>query len=160
MHMREMKESDIDAVARLLERLARAYFLGTCSPAQASTFVRDNDARAIRRLAGEGYVYHVADDGGQVAGFIGVRDQRHVYHLFVDSAYHRRGVGRMLWEHAKAAAIARGADGCFTVNASNYALPMYQALGFVRTAPMQSKNGLEFNPMVYPASAACLVGAP
>lgn len=159
MHMREMKDSDIATVARLLERLARDYFLDTCSPEQASTFVRDNDATAIRRLAGEGYVYHVADDGGQVAGFIAVRDGRHVYHLFVDSACHRRGVGRMLWEHARAAAVARGSDGCFTVNASNYAVAMYEALGFVRTAPMQTKNGIQFNPMVFPASAARLVGA-
>lgn len=160
MHVREMKESDIDTVARLLERLAREYFLGTCSPEQASTFVRDNDAAAIRRLAGEGYVYHVACDGRNTAGFIAVREERHVYHLFVDSAYHRRGLGRMLWEHAKAAAVARGGDGCFTVNASNYAVAMYEALGFARTAPMQTKNGLQFNPMIFPASAARLVGAP
>ncbi|UUZ49196.1 GNAT family N-acetyltransferase [Massilia sp. B-10] len=35
----------------------------------------------------------------------------------------------------------------FTVNSSNYAVPVYEALGFVRTMPKLSRNGIEFNPM-------------
>jgi ribosomal protein S18 acetylase RimI-like enzyme len=155
-----MNETDIGAVARLLEVLAHEYFLGSCSPEQASTFVRDNDAAAIRRLVGQGYAYHVAEIDGQLAGFIAVREQRHVFHLFVSAAFHRRGVGRRLWEHAKALAVAAGGDGSFTVNASNYAVPMYESLGFARILPMQCKDGVEFNPMVYPVSARPLVGAP
>ena len=158
MHLREMNDADIGTVARLLEVLAREYFLGACSPEQASTFLRDNDAAAIRRLVAQGYAYHVAEIGGQLAGFIAVRDRSHVYHLFVAAAFHRRGIARSLWQHAKAAAVAAGGEGSFTVNASNYAVPMYESLGFARTLPMQCKDGLEFNPMVYPVSAP-LVGA-
>lgn len=159
MRLREMNDADIGAVARLLEVLAREYFLGACSPEQASTFLRENDAAALRRLVGEGYAYHVAEADGQVAGFIAVRERRHVYHLFVAAQFHRRGIGRALWDHARAIAMASGAEGVFTVNASNYAVPMYESLGFVRAAPMQCKNGLEFNPMVYGQLAAPLVGA-
>ena len=157
MRLREMNDADIESVARLLELLAREYFLETCSPEEASTFVRENDAGALRRLVGEGYVYHVAEVDGQLAGFIAVRDRQHVFHLFVAAQFHRRGIGRKLWEHASAVAIAGGSDGGFTVNASNYAVPMYETLGFVRTLPTQCKNGLEFNPMVFGASAAPLV---
>ena len=159
MRLREMNDADIGPVARLLEVLAREYFLGACSPEQASTFVRDNDAAALRRLVAEGYVYHVAEMDGQLAGFIAVRERRHVYHLFVAAQCQRRGIGRALWEHARAAAMAAGAEGVFTVNASNYAVPMYESLGFVRAAPMQCKNGLEFNPMVFGQSTASLVSA-
>lgn len=159
MRLREMSDADIGTVARLLEVLAREYFLDTCSPEQASTFVRENDAATLRRLVGEGYVYHVAEVDGQLGGFIAVRERRHVYHLFVAAQFHRRGIGRRLWEHARAVAMDAGADGIFTVNASNFAVPMYETLGFVRTAPMQCKNGLEFNPMVFGQSAAPLVGA-
>lgn len=157
MRLRDMNDADIGSAARLLEVLAREYFLGTCSPEQASTFLRENDAAALRRLVGEGYVYHVAEVDGQLAGFIAVRDRKHVYHLFVAAQFHRRGVGRRLWEHVREVAIAGGSDGGFTVNASNYAVPMYEALGFVRTLPTQCKNGLEFNPMVLGPSVAPLV---
>ena len=34
----------------------------------------------------------------------------------------------------------------FTVNASNHAVPFYEALGFVRTAPMQVAR-VPYNPM-------------
>jgi ribosomal protein S18 acetylase RimI-like enzyme len=158
MDLREMTDADIGAVARLLEALAREYFLANCSPEQAATFVRDNDAAAIRRLVAQGYAYHVAEIDGQLAGFIAVREQRHVFHLFVAADCHRRGVGRRLWEHAKAAAVSTGGDGSFTVNASNYAVPMYESLGFARILPMQCKDGIEFNPMVFPVSAQALVG--
>jgi hypothetical protein len=36
--------------------------------------------------------------------------------------------------------------GAFTVNASNHAVPFYEALGFVRTAPVQVAQVL-YNPM-------------
>lgn len=159
MRLRDMNDADIGTVAGLLEVLAREYFLGACSPEQASTFVRENDAAALRRLVGEGYVYHVAEVDGQLAGFIALRGRRHVYHLFVAAQFHRRGVGRRLWEHARAVAMDAGAEGVFTVNASNYAVPMYETLGFVRAAPMQCKNGLEFNPMTFGQSAGGLVSA-
>jgi hypothetical protein len=37
-------------------------------------------------------------------------------------------------------------SGVFTVNASNYAVPLYEALGFERTAPMQV-SVVRYNPM-------------
>lgn len=160
MRLRDMNDADIGAVARLLEVLAREYFLGTCSREQASTFLRENDAEALRGLVAGGYAYHLAELDGQLAGFIGMRERRHVYHLFVAPQYHRRGVGRRLWEHARQVAMNSGADGVFTVNASNYAVPMYENLGFVRAAAMQTKNGLEFNPMIFGQSLGPFVGAP
>ncbi|MDT1817639.1 GNAT family N-acetyltransferase, partial [Acinetobacter baumannii] len=47
----------------------------------------------------------------------------------------------------RAAAIARGGDGNFTVNSSNHAVPAYEAFGFVRVGPTQCVKGLYFNPM-------------
>ncbi|WP_223468113.1 GNAT family N-acetyltransferase [Massilia soli] len=155
-----MNDADIGAAARLLEVLGREYFLGTCSPGQADAFVRENDAQALRRLVADGYVYHLAEIDGALAGFIGMRERRHVYHLFVAKECQRRGVGRRLWEHARQVAMQGGADGVFTVNASNYAVPMYESLGFVRAAAMQTKNGLAFNPMIFGQSLGPFVGAP
>ena len=160
MRLRDMDDADIGTAARLLELLAREYILDTCSPEQASTFVRENDAQALRRLVAGGYVYHLAEVDGELAGFIGMRERRHVYHLFVAAQYQRRGVGRRLWEHARQVAMNSGGEGVFTVNASNYAVPMYEHLGFVRAAAMQSKNGLAFNPMIFGQSLAPFVGSP
>lgn len=137
----------VAAVARLLRTLSLEFIVADVAPEQAATFLRENDADALARRLADGFVYHVAEDDGAIAGFIGMRAQQHVFHLFVGSPWQRRGVARRLWEFARAHAIAAGGAAPFTVNASNYAVDAYARLGFVRTAPMMEKNGIQFNPM-------------
>jgi GNAT superfamily N-acetyltransferase len=86
-----------------------------------------------------------------------MRERSHLFHLFVDQRWQRQGVARRLWEVAQSAAIEGGPLAAFTVNSSNFAIPVYEAFGFVRTAPVQCVKGLYFNPMALPLSAP-LVG--
>ena len=144
MHVREMNDSDIPGAARLLEALAREYIVHDCTAEQASTFIRDNDAAALRRLVDSGFVYHVADVKGEVAGFVGVRERRHLYHLFVAKRYHGQGIARVLWEHARQAAAPDDPFATFTVNSSLFATGVYESFGFVRSGPEQCVNGLRF----------------
>ena len=69
-----------------------------------------------------------------------------MFHLFVDRRWQRRGIARRLWETGRVAERAGGHAGAFTVNASNHAVPFYEMLGFVRTAPMQVAQ-VVYNPM-------------
>lgn len=147
MQIRPIEERDVAAVAGLLQALARQFIVHEATPEGAATFLRENDADAIRRYIAAGMVYHVAQVDGAIAGFIAMRERAHLYHMFVGVAWQRRGIGRRLWEVARQAALDAGGDGRFTVNASNFAVPVYQALGFARTAPMQTMKGLPFNPM-------------
>jgi GNAT superfamily N-acetyltransferase len=101
----------------------------------------------VRGFIARGHVYHVALIDGELAGFIAMRDASHLFHMFVDQRWQRRGVARRLWDASRQAALAAGNPGIFTVNSSNYALPIYEAWGFVRTAPTQCVKGLYFNPM-------------
>ena len=134
-------------MAALLRSLALEFIVHESTPVGASTFLAENDEMGIRGYLARGHVYHVAFDNGQLAGFIAIRDNSHVFHLFVDTPWQRQGLARRLWGAARAAAIARGGDGNFTVNASNHAVPAYERFGFVRVAPTQCIKGLYFNPM-------------
>jgi len=147
MLIRPLHDNDVSAVACLLNALAWQFIVHESTPAGAATFLRENDGCAIRRHVAIGHVYHVAELEGEIAGFVGVRECNHLFHMFFDVQWQRQGVGRQLWEAAQTKAIAAGGSGQFTVNASNFAVPMYQVLGFARTAPMQSLKGLFFNPM-------------
>lgn len=147
MLIRPIEDQDIAAVAHLLKALARQFIVHESTPEGAATFLSENDEAAIRRYIARGHVYHVAVSDGAIAGFISVRERSHLFHMFVGVDWQRQGVGRQLWEVARAAATASGGNGSFTVNASNFAVPVYEAMGFVRTAPMQSLKGLFFNPM-------------
>jgi len=146
MHIRLLEPADIPAAAAVLRRAAETFILHESAPADAAGFLAQHDADGLRRNVDAGFVYHVAIVDGVLAGFIGVRGATHVYHLFVDAAYQRRGIAEALWQAARAAALGPGHPGVFTVNASNFSVPFYQALGFERTAPMQVDK-VRYNPM-------------
>lgn len=151
MDIRPLENADspalVPAMAALLRSLALEFIVHESTPAGAAAFLAENDENGVRGYLARGHVYHVALEQGQLAGFIAIRDNSHVFHLFVGTAWQRRGLARRLWQVARAAAIARGGDGNFTVNASNYALAAYEAFGFARLGPTRCVKGLYFNPM-------------
>lgn len=149
MLIRPLEEADLPACARLLRASASEFIVHESTPEGASTFLRENDEAGLRGYVQAGHVYHVAQDGAALAGFVAVRANSHLFHLFVDKRWHGRGLSRQLWSVARREALGRGGPGSFTVNSSNYAVPVYEAFGFVRVAPMQCVKGLYFNPMRY-----------
>jgi GNAT superfamily N-acetyltransferase len=146
MQIRLLDPADVPAAAAVLRRAAETFILHESTPEDAAAFLAEQDEARLRSNLDEGYVYHAAIVDGVLAGFIGVRGGTHVYHLFVDAAYQRRGIARALWDAARAAALVPGHPGVFTVNASNVAVPFYASVGFERTAPMQVDK-VRYNPM-------------
>lgn len=147
MQIRPILDKDIPVVARLMRTLSEEFIVHESTAEAAASFVRENDESGILNFIDAGIAYRVAEIDGRVVGFIAIRENRHLFHMFVDKAYHRRGIARQLWEVARKAAIEAGNPGVFTVNSSNYALPVYEKLGFVRTEPTKETNGLYYNPM-------------
>lgn len=79
----------------------------------------------------------IAEAGGAAVGFIGVATQAQrrrcvVWHLYVDKAHRRRGIGRRLMGAAEAHARASGCDLLWveTQNVNAPAIAAYRALGF------------------------------
>jgi GNAT superfamily N-acetyltransferase len=146
MQIRSLIADDIPAVAALLRRAAEEFILHESTPEDGAVFLAEQGEEAVRAFVAKGFVYHIAEVDGELAGFIAVRERSHVYSLYVDKDFHRRGIARRLWETARDAATGPGHPGAFTVNASNHAVPFYAALGFVPTAPMQV-GIVRYNPM-------------
>jgi ribosomal protein S18 acetylase RimI-like enzyme len=146
MRIRSLSPDDIPAAAALLGRAAGEFILHESTPEDGARFLAEQGEEGMRRFLASGFVYHVAEVAGALAGFIAIRERSHVYSLYVDARFHRRGIARRLWDAARTAAIGPGHPGAFTVNASNHAVPFYAALGFVPTAPMQV-GIVRYNPM-------------
>jgi ribosomal protein S18 acetylase RimI-like enzyme len=146
MHIRSLVPDDIPAAAALLRRAAEEFILHESTPANRAVFLAEQGEDGMRGFLAKGFVYHVAEVDGELAGFIAIRERSHVYSLYVDKRFHRRGIARALWDAARAAAVGPGHPGFFTVNASNHALPFYASLGFVPTAPTQT-GIVRYNPM-------------
>lgn len=86
-----------------------------------------------------------AFDGAKLVGVISMGRSPHINFFFVREEYHRRGIGRRLFETA----VKSRPEKCITVNASPYAVPVYRRLGFVPTDKMQETKGIKFLPMEY-----------
>jgi len=99
-----------------------------------------------QRVAGD-FRFYVAEDAGSIAGVAAIRSNAHLYYLFVGTPYQRTGLARRLWLRVLEDSLALGNPGKFTVNASNYAVPAYEKLGFRRTESKAEKNGVLYNPM-------------
>ena len=69
----------------------------------------------------------------------------HISLFFVNPGFHRRGIGRALFE----AMLRHSPAGRLTVNSSPYAAEIYRRLGFTDTAPEQLQNGIRYIPMEY-----------
>lgn len=97
-------------------------------------------------LKGE-YRLMVARDGGRIVGAGSVRDGNHLSLLFVEDAYHRRGVGsailKRLCEYLKTEAGER----YMSLAAAPAAVDFYKKQGFREMQPEQEISGIRVTPM-------------
>jgi len=93
------------------------------------------------------YNYLVALDQGQLVGVLGVRDNRHLVHLFVAEPYQRRGIACTLWYRAKSEALAAEAEVEISVRSSVYATAVYERFGFAVCGPRVEDVGVTYVPM-------------
>lgn len=141
--LREAGEADAEAVSRLILGLLGFVVADPSSPEGEAFAATVAPGAVAERIAASSFRCWVAESGSELVGFIAVRDPSHLYHLFVDACCHRHGIGRALWQHARA-----NLPRCtFTVNALLSAVPVYERLGFVPAGSPECTQGLHFMAM-------------
>ena len=144
---------DAAAIGGLIEPLAPFFLADPDDRSEAGPFFATLTPEWIAEsITGGRFRYHLAEDGEVLAGLVGMRDRTHLYHLMVAEAYHRRGLGRRLWQVARSEVEAEGPVERYTVNASLFGLPFYRSLGFVATDETQTQHGLAYVPMAMTSS--------
>ncbi len=108
-------------------------------------FITDN---MLKRMFDRGmYQVMVACRENKIIGVIALRDENHISLLFVDKAYHYRGVARALV--AKLGSYVKNElnKQKMTVNASPYAIGFYHKLGFQDLGEEAEADGIIYTPM-------------
>lgn len=147
MHIRPGTPADAKAVASLIASFQPSLTLDP-SGAGAEQYLASVSEEAERQyLESPRYAYLVAERDGQVVGFVAMRDNKHLFHLFVDSANQRAGIARALWEQARQLCQRAGPVAEFTVNSSLNAVPVYRSFGFVPAGAVTQMHGIAFLPM-------------
>ena len=90
----------------------------------------------------------VATDRDAIVGMIEIRNRNIITLLFVDKAYQRRGIGKMLFREMLAECMHRDpAMTTFYVHASLFSVPVYEKLGFVASGNVTGEFGIRYLPM-------------
>jgi GNAT superfamily N-acetyltransferase len=85
---------------------------------------------------------------GNIIGIIEMRDGNHISLLFVDKAFHRQGVAKMLMDTAIENAKLKNPDiSNIQVHSSPYAVAIYERFGFHPNHDFQVANGIRYLPM-------------
>ena len=141
--------AEAPALAQLVNGLSH-YYLDD-PKAQLPDWLSDTltEASFTARLAEPNYINLVCKFKDEVSGaeviqgYMSIKDQSHIYHLFVAEAFQGKGIAKQLWNHARALTQSKS----FTVRSSLFAVPVYKQLGFVEAGEVGCKDGVSFQPM-------------
>lgn len=147
MEIRLANLDDAPGISALVCNVTERFIAPELSEEVASGLLGSMDEPSIKSYMESGYRYHVAEENGELIGVVAVRDNRHLYHLFVSEPFQRKGLARRLWEVAKTASLDAGNPGVFTVNSSRYAVGVYEKFGFVRLSEAVDVAGVICIPM-------------
>lgn len=114
----------------------------------AEQFIESFGVPAMQRyISAPNFRYQLAMLNGGLAGVVAVRDNSHLFHLFVAQHLHGQGIGKKLWQAAWNDARSLGNPGQFTVNSSMGALEMYKHWGFEPAGGPIQQHGIAYVPM-------------
>ena len=147
MVIREAKPQDAEEISKLISQLSIKFISHEFTTEGKEALLRSMSAIAIKKHIKTGFKYSLALADNEIIGVVGMKDSKHLYHLFVAEHYQRKGIASRLWQVAMQACIEAGNPGEFTVNSSVFAAQAYEAFGFVVQSEPQLKNGVVFIPM-------------
>ncbi|MBR6328323.1 MAG: GNAT family N-acetyltransferase [Lachnospiraceae bacterium] len=148
INVRELRKDEWTQAMALAWRTFLRFEANDCEPEGVSSFYRfvtDDDLEKMF-LIGE-YKAFGAFDGDRIVGISGVRSTNFLSILFVDEAYHRRGIATALVEAAAEYICDEKKKNEMTVYAAMNAVGFYLRLGFSATGEKRSEAGITFLPM-------------
>jgi GNAT superfamily N-acetyltransferase len=156
MKIRQASNQDAARISELLIRLAEQDILPSCTVSGGQKLLESMSPDAIAGYLNGTFRYHLVeeqvaeqalDPQKRLVGVIGMRDNSHLYHLFVAKTHQGLGLGKRLWLHAKDECLAKGNTGRFTVNSALNAQNVYLKLGFVPLGAIRENHGIKDIPM-------------
>ena len=150
LQLRIARPDDARAIGVLARRVTRRWILPGQPADVAALLLAGMTATSIRQKIDAGQRFHLALVDGALAGVAAIRDDSHVFQLFVGTRYQGRGIARKLWQRVLRDSIRRADTRFFTLNAAVAAVPVYLRLGFEPNASAKRPASKVVSvPMIY-----------
>jgi ribosomal protein S18 acetylase RimI-like enzyme len=146
--IRPIEPADYAPICDLVMILFGAFVAPRVTPEGRAMFLAQTQPAKLAERVADGHRYGVALLRERQIGVVGIGQNHHLYWLWVDAAYHRRGVAARLLEYAIAMLLEADPPASrMTVYASDYAVPIYRRMGFATTGDEQLRAGVPVTPM-------------
>ena len=150
LQLRLARVEDAPAITVLARRVVRRWIIPHQPRAGVLALEEGLRTPIIRARIRAGQRFYLAFVDGVLAGIAAVRDDCHVFQLFVGTRYQGRGIARKLWDRLRRDCVRRAGTRAFTLNAAHGAIPVYLRLGFVRDNHPGRKPGKVLSmPMIF-----------
>ena len=141
------KSNEIKEALQLAEDVFMQFEAPLFSKRGIESFISFIWGKNVKRMLAEGeFVIWGCYSDSKLVGMIALRNACHISLAFVRGDFHRQGIGRMLYAEASYYASARNVKK-ITVNASDYGIPFYHAMGFKETDMQLEADGIIYTPM-------------
>ena len=147
--IRKIGENEIEQVCTLISEVFDEFIAPLQDQKGIDTFYSIVNPQGLKQKLEEGGFILTAEVDGAMAGIAGIRDNNHLFLLFIKKEYQGKGIGRELVQRAITECLKSDPDiNELTVNSSPNAVPVYKRIGFIPTSVEQVKEGLRYTPMV------------
>jgi GNAT superfamily N-acetyltransferase len=155
LNLRLARPEDARAIGVLARRVTRRWIIPDQPDEVAVLLLAGMTAKSIRQKIDAGQRFYLAFVDDALAGVAAIRDDSHVFQLFVGTRYQGQGIARRLWHRVMRDSIRRAGTRFFTLNAAIGAVPVYLSLGFEPNASAKpSASKIVSVPMIYRVDAA------
>jgi GNAT superfamily N-acetyltransferase len=139
---RVVTEADAQAASALVHASFVAHVAADWEPDAQQTFLSESSPESMAKKIREATYAYGAFSSDQIVGFIYLPTPALLGMLFVHPRCLRQGVGHALWQQARAHIEAAFlAVKTIELNASPYAVPFYQTIGFVAISAEFKRGG-------------------
>ncbi len=142
-NIRLAKVSDAEALFKLVSSL----FKYISDKSLNETFKKSFSIEAFEKsISNETwFTTLVYEEDNKIVAYISLVNSSHIYHLFVEENFHKKGIAKKLWE----VVLDESPSKKFTVNASLYSIDFYHKLGFINSEEQQESLGVKYQPMSF-----------
>ena len=145
---REIVAGEEVEVCNLVARSFNEFIAPGFSEVGIEEFYRYVNPRTLHKRWRAGFHVIVAENEGMIVGVVEVKKRRHISMLYVEKAYHRKGIASELLNRALEYIITNSPKTKeVTVNSSQYARAFYEKEGFRKTEGEKVIHGILHIPM-------------
>lgn len=145
--IRKLEDPDFEEASRMIFHTFYKYILPTYTTEGVEFFRDITSPLSFKMNTFDGSItLYGAFLEGALVGVIGKKGDNHICLFFTHKDYMGQGIGKKLFGYFL---TTTDKSKPVTVNASDFGIPVYKKLGFVKTGERKEENGTVYTPMKY-----------